>query len=34
MARRDGSDVRLLTRNGKDWTERFPLIAEAAGAWM
>jgi hypothetical protein len=24
--------VRLLTRNGIDWTGRFPLIAEAAGA--
>jgi bifunctional non-homologous end joining protein LigD len=32
MARRDAAGVRLLTRNGFDWTERFPLIAEAAGA--
>ena len=32
MARRDAAGVRLLTRNGIDWTERFPLIAEAAGA--
>ena len=32
MVRRDGAGVRLLTRNGHDWTDRFPLIAEAAGA--
>src|SRR5262249_37497756 len=32
MARRDAADVRLLTRNGIDWSDRFPLIAEAAGA--
>jgi ATP-dependent DNA ligase len=32
MARRDAAGVRLLTRNGIDWTERFPLIAAAAGA--
>jgi bifunctional non-homologous end joining protein LigD len=32
MVRRDGAGVRLLTRNGHDWTGRFPLIAEAAGA--
>jgi hypothetical protein len=25
-------DSRLLTRNGIDWTGRFPLIAQAAGA--
>jgi bifunctional non-homologous end joining protein LigD len=24
--------VQLLTRNGHDWSGRFPLIAEAAGA--
>lgn len=24
-----GDDVRLLTRNGKDWTEKYPAIAEA-----
>ena len=24
--------MRLLTRNGHDWTGRFPLIAQAAGA--
>jgi bifunctional non-homologous end joining protein LigD len=29
MARRDGAGVRLLTRNGNDWTERYPLIFEA-----
>jgi bifunctional non-homologous end joining protein LigD len=32
MVRRDAGGVRLLTRNGNDWTLRFPLIAEAAGA--
>ena len=31
MARRDDAGVRLLTRNGHDWSERFPLILEAAG---
>jgi ATP-dependent DNA ligase len=31
MARRDSIGVRLLTRNGHDWTPRFPLIAEAMG---
>jgi ATP-dependent DNA ligase len=31
MVRRDPA-VRLLTRNGHDWTDRYPLIAEAAGA--
>jgi len=30
MVRRDVSGVRLLTRNGKDWTRRFPTILEAA----
>jgi bifunctional non-homologous end joining protein LigD len=29
MARRDASGIRLLTRKGNDWTDRFPLIAEA-----
>ena len=29
LARRDGPRVRLFTRNGYDWTERFPLIAGA-----
>jgi ATP-dependent DNA ligase len=30
MVRRDVSGVRLLTRNGKDWTGRFPTIVDAA----
>src|SRR5262245_1985714 len=29
---RDPAGVRLLTRRGNDWTDRFPLIAAAAGA--
>src|SRR5215475_5176262 len=29
MARRDGRSVRLLTRRGYDWTQRFRLIADA-----
>jgi bifunctional non-homologous end joining protein LigD len=32
MVRSDPAGVRLLTRNGINWTGRFPLIAEAAGA--
>jgi bifunctional non-homologous end joining protein LigD len=32
MARRDAAGVRLLTRNGHDWTSRFPQIAAAANA--
>src|SRR6266508_2396985 len=32
MARRDAAGVRLLTRNGHDWAERFPLIAAAVEA--
>jgi bifunctional non-homologous end joining protein LigD len=32
MVRRDSAGIRLLTRNGHDWTGRFPLIAQAAGA--
>jgi bifunctional non-homologous end joining protein LigD len=27
---RDGDRVRLITRNGYDWTKRFPWIVEAA----
>jgi bifunctional non-homologous end joining protein LigD len=27
---RDGKRVRLFTRNGHDWTDRYPLITEAA----
>ncbi|MFL6799885.1 MAG: hypothetical protein ACJ8F3_21020 [Xanthobacteraceae bacterium] len=29
LARREGNSVRLFTRRGIDWTERFPLILEA-----
>jgi hypothetical protein len=29
MARRDPVGIRLLTRNGRDWAPRFPLIVEA-----
>ena len=32
MVRRGPAGVRLLTRNGHDWTGRFPLITQAAGA--
>jgi bifunctional non-homologous end joining protein LigD len=32
MVRRDAAGVRLLTRNGIDWTARYPLIAASAGA--
>jgi hypothetical protein len=32
MVRRDPAGVRLITRNGHDWSGRFPLIAEAAGS--
>src|SRR6266436_3661444 len=32
MVRRDGDRVRLFTRRGYDWTERFPAIAAAAAA--
>src|SRR5436853_4556297 len=28
LARRDGARVRLLTRNGYNWADRFPLIVE------
>src|SRR6476661_2714459 len=30
IVQRDGKRVRLFTRNGHDWSSRFPLIAEAA----
>jgi ATP-dependent DNA ligase len=30
LVRRDAAVVRLFTRNGHDWTGRFPLIARAA----
>ena len=29
MARRDPVGIRLITRRGNDWTDRFPLIVEA-----
>ena len=32
LARRGAERVRLFTRNGHDWTERFPLIVEALSA--
>jgi len=32
MVRRDEAGVRLLTRNGHDWSTRYPQIFEAAGA--
>src|SRR5215510_5790750 len=32
MVRRDGARVRLLTRRGNDWSDRYPLIAAAVGA--
>ena len=32
MARRDGAGVRLITRNGNDFTNRFPVIAHAVAA--
>jgi ATP-dependent DNA ligase len=31
MVRRDPAGVRLLTRNGHDWSDRYPLIAAAVG---
>ena len=30
MVRRDGARVRCFTRNGHDWSDRFPAIVEAA----
>jgi ATP-dependent DNA ligase len=30
IVQRDGKRVRLFTRNGHDWTSRYPLIVEAA----
>ena len=30
MVRREGARVRCFTKNGHDWTDRFPTIAEAA----
>lgn len=31
IARRDGGGVRLMTRNGHDWTARYPAVANAVG---
>jgi bifunctional non-homologous end joining protein LigD len=30
IVQREGKRVRLFTRNGHDWTDRYPLIVEAA----
>src|SRR5258706_9965201 len=30
IVQREGKRVRLFTRNGDDWTDRYPLIVEAA----
>jgi bifunctional non-homologous end joining protein LigD len=30
IVQREGKRVRLFTRNGRDWSDRFPLIVEAA----
>src|SRR5882757_5850174 len=30
IVQREGKRVRLWTRNGHDWSDRFPLISEAA----
>jgi ATP-dependent DNA ligase len=30
IVQREGKRVRLFTRNGPDWTDRYPLIVEAA----
>src|SRR6187399_2784519 len=30
IVQRDGKRVRLFTRNGHDWSDRYPLIVEAA----
>jgi ATP-dependent DNA ligase len=32
MARRDGAGIRLITRNGNDFTNRFPIIVAAVTA--
>jgi bifunctional non-homologous end joining protein LigD len=31
LVRRDGAAVRLFTRNGIDWSDRYPAVIEAAG---
>jgi ATP-dependent DNA ligase len=33
MARRDPIGIRLLTRNGYDWSPRYPLKREAEEEW-
>ena len=33
-ARRDVANVRLFTRNGIDWSGRFPLIVQAIGSCL
>jgi bifunctional non-homologous end joining protein LigD len=30
IVQRDGKRVRLFTRNGHDWTDRYPLVVESA----
>jgi bifunctional non-homologous end joining protein LigD len=30
IVQREGKRVRLFTRNGHDWSDKYPLIAEAA----
>jgi bifunctional non-homologous end joining protein LigD len=30
IVQRDGARVRLFTRNGNDWTARYPLIVETS----
>jgi bifunctional non-homologous end joining protein LigD len=32
MARRDGAGIRLITRNGNDFSNRFPIIIAAVAA--
>jgi len=29
IARRDGDDIRLITRGGHDWSDRYPAVAQA-----
>jgi len=31
IVRRDGEAVRLFTRRGHDWSDRYPAIAQTAG---
>src|SRR5436853_224894 len=31
IAKRDGGGVRLLTRNGHDWSDRYPAVAATVG---